>query len=51
MKAILEAREKAKSELGAKFDLKAYHALVLNNGAMPLWLLQRNVTEWVKDRR
>jgi uncharacterized protein (DUF885 family) len=50
MKAILELREKAKAELGAKFDLREYHALVLENGAMPLWLLQKNVDRWIAEK-
>jgi uncharacterized protein (DUF885 family) len=47
MKTILELREKARVELGPKFDLKEYHQLVLENGAMPLWLLQKNVDAWI----
>lgn len=50
MKAILELREKAKAELGPKFDLREYHTLVLENGAMPLWLLQKNVDRWIAER-
>ncbi len=51
MKTILELREKAKMQLGSKFDLRAFHALVLENGAMPLWLLQRNVDTWITEKR
>lgn len=47
MKTILELREKAKAELGAKFDLREFHQIVLENGAMPLWLLQKNVDAWM----
>jgi uncharacterized protein (DUF885 family) len=50
MKTILGLRERAKSELGAKFDLKEFHALVLENGAMPLWLLQKNVDGWIAEK-
>jgi uncharacterized protein (DUF885 family) len=50
MKAILGMREQAKTELGPKFDLKGFHAVVLENGAMPLWLLQKNVDAWVAER-
>jgi uncharacterized protein (DUF885 family) len=49
MKTILELREKAKTYLGPKFDLKQFHALVLDNGAMPLWMLQRNVDAWIVE--
>jgi uncharacterized protein (DUF885 family) len=44
---ILELREKAKTELGAKFDLKAFHTVVLENGAVPLTVLERLVDEWI----
>jgi len=51
MKTILGLREQAKAKLGPKFDLREFHALVLENGAMPLWLLQQNVDRWVAEKR
>ena len=42
-----KVREEAKTKLGPKFDLKAYHDAVLLSGAMPLTVLQRHVSEWV----
>jgi uncharacterized protein (DUF885 family) len=36
---LLELREKAKGALGGRFDLKAFHRVVLENGAMPLSIL------------
>ena len=50
MKAIMDLRTRAKGELGARFDLKEFHLLILENGAMPLWLLQRNVDRWVAQK-
>jgi uncharacterized protein (DUF885 family) len=44
---ILELREKAKAALGPKFDLKDFHAVVLENGGVPLTLLQQLVDEWI----
>ena len=44
---ILELREKARAALGARFDLKEFHAVVLENGAMPLTLLEQLVDEWI----
>jgi uncharacterized protein (DUF885 family) len=44
---ILELREKARSALGEKFDLKAFHAVVLENGAVPLTVLERLVQDWI----
>jgi uncharacterized protein (DUF885 family) len=51
MLKILELREQAKQELGPKFDLRAYHDLVLQNGALPLDLLEENVRAWIKQRK
>jgi uncharacterized protein (DUF885 family) len=48
MLKILELRELAKSELGAKFDIRAYHDLVLKDGALPLDLLEENVRAWIQ---
>ena len=44
---ILELRDKAKRALGEKFSLKDFHAVVLENGAVPLTLLERLVDEWI----
>ena len=43
MLKILELRELAKKELGPKFDIRAYHDLVLKHGALPLGVLEENV--------
>ena len=51
MKTILGLREQAKADLGAKFDIKQFHALVIENGAMPLWLLQKNVDRWIAGKQ
>jgi uncharacterized protein (DUF885 family) len=51
MKSIAELRQTAKSDLGGRFDLREFHAVVLENGAMPLWLLQRNVEAWIASKQ
>jgi uncharacterized protein (DUF885 family) len=45
---LLELREKAKARLGAKFDLPAFHTVVIGSGAMPLTLVERRVEAWVE---
>ena len=40
---ILKLRDEAKTQLGEKFDLKAFHDEILNGGSMPLDLLQERV--------
>jgi uncharacterized protein (DUF885 family) len=47
MMKILELREWAKAELGDKFDIRAYHDVVLINGALPLTVLEEQVQAWV----
>ena len=45
---ILDLRKRAEDRLGPKFDLKAFHEAVLQNGALPLDLLDREVTSWIE---
>ncbi|MDQ3231462.1 MAG: DUF885 domain-containing protein, partial [Pseudobdellovibrionaceae bacterium] len=47
MLKFLELRSKAQQALGPKFDIKAFHRLILENGAMPLALLEQRVDQWV----
>jgi uncharacterized protein (DUF885 family) len=47
---IRKLRDEAKAQLGAKFDIKAFHDEVLNGGAMPLDLLQERVERWIKEQ-
>ncbi len=47
---ILKLRDEAKSQLGEKFNLKAFHDEILNGGAMPLDLLQERVEAWIKTQ-
>jgi uncharacterized protein (DUF885 family) len=44
---IRELRARAESELGSRFDLRAFHDLILTSGPMPLALLERRVLEWI----
>jgi uncharacterized protein (DUF885 family) len=47
---IRKLREDAKRQLGSKFDIKAFHDVVLDGGAMPLDLLQERVEQWIKSQ-
>ncbi len=47
---ILKLRDEAKTQLGSKFDIKAFHDEILNGGAMPLDLLQDRVEAWIKEQ-
>ena len=48
---IRELRDRAKKELGAKFDLRAFHDEVLNGGALPLDLLEARVDKWIAAQK
>jgi uncharacterized protein (DUF885 family) len=47
---IRELRERAKTQLGPRFDLKAFHDEILNGGALPLDLLEERVDGWIKSQ-
>lgn len=47
MMKIVELRERARQQLGERFDIKAFHNVVLLNGALPLTLLEREVDAWI----
>ena len=44
---LLQLRERARHELGARFDLRRFHAVVLGNGAMPLTVLRDQVNAYI----
>ena len=48
MLKILELRDRAKNKMGNKFDLKEFHSLVLNQGIVPLFVLEDLVDEWIE---
>jgi len=48
---ILELRERAQRELGPKFNLRAFHDAVLDEGPLPLDVLETKIVEWIKQRK
>jgi uncharacterized protein (DUF885 family) len=46
-----ELRERAKKELGPKFDIRSFHDEMLNGGVLPLDLLDARTNSWIKDQK
>ncbi|PMG31481.1 hypothetical protein BCU94_08635 [Shewanella sp. 10N.286.52.C2] len=46
---VLELRENAKLKLGDKFDIRQFHTLVLQNGPVPLDVLEAEVDNWINQ--
>ncbi len=51
MLKILELRERAREQLGDRFDIKDFHNVVLTNGAVPLEILERLVDQYIEEQR
>ena len=48
---ILKLREDAKHELGDRFDIRKFHDAVLEEGPLPLDVLEEHVRKWVAQRK
>jgi uncharacterized protein (DUF885 family) len=48
---ILELRERAKVELGDKFDLRKFHDAVLRTGPAPLFVLEQEVDRYISENK
>lgn len=46
---IRELRTKAEHQLGNKFDIRHFHKVILTNGAMPLYVMEKLVDRWILD--
>jgi uncharacterized protein (DUF885 family) len=44
---IIELRERAKKELGPKFDIRTFHDEILSGGSLPLDMLDQRTTQWI----
>jgi uncharacterized protein (DUF885 family) len=47
---IKELRARATKKLGAKFNVKEFHEVVLGSGALPLDILENNVNAWIAKK-
>ncbi len=48
---ILRLRDKAKQELGDKFDIRAFHDEVLGAGPLPLDVLEKRIDDWIAEKK
>ena len=46
-----ELRDRARKELGTKFDLRAFHDEMLNGGTLPLDLLEARTNKWIAQQK
>jgi uncharacterized protein (DUF885 family) len=51
MQKILELRERARAELGEDFDIREFHVVVLENGALPMSILEQQVDAYIESKR
>jgi uncharacterized protein (DUF885 family) len=48
---FVELRERARKELGSKFDIRTFHDEMLNGGVLPLDLLDTRTESWIKAQK
>ena len=48
---IQALRSRAQQALGTRFDIREFHSEILNDGAMPLDILEAKTTLWIESRR
>ena len=48
---IKELRAKATKALGVKFDIRKFHNALIDDGALPLDLLEQRINEWIKSQQ
>jgi uncharacterized protein (DUF885 family) len=46
-----ELRERAKKELGPKFDIRTFHDEMINGGTLPLDLLEARTNKWIAEQK
>jgi len=46
-----ELRERAKSELGPKFDIRKFHDEMLDGGTLPLDMLEARTEKWIQEQK
>jgi uncharacterized protein (DUF885 family) len=44
-------RANAQRALGAKFDIRRFHNALLDDGALPLDLLEKRIDGWIREQQ
>ena len=47
----MELKKTASSELGSKFDLKAFHTFLLDFGPAPFYIIEDYMDDWIKTQK
>lgn len=48
---IANCKARAMQALGAKFDPRAFHAQILNTGALPMTVLEKKIDAWISTQK
>ena len=48
---LQQMRDKARTELGAKFSYPAFHDQILGGGALPMPVLERKIDRWIEAQK
>ena len=48
---IIELRERARQQLGERFNLRAFHDALLGDGPLPLDVLESNTDRWIAAQK
>lgn len=48
---IIRLRHQAEDQLGGRFDERRFHDVILDEGAMPMKLLEERVGQWIKEEK
>jgi uncharacterized protein (DUF885 family) len=47
---IQRLRKKAEAELGPRFDIREFHAQVIDSGALPMAILEEKIDRWIASK-